>query len=351
MSVAETVERREKPMSLPARRSVWSFVRSSGLQSVVVGPSKDPNAKITILLVSPETGEPVLAVKAATTDRAGVAVEAERQVLASLTEHVAGAVVQAIPRPVETLDYDGRPAVVTTAVRGRAMTLGYVRRRHRRSPARVTADFAAAGNWLASFRQATAADAAPLEMDGGVAERLCERFGDREELDDDLERLAEIAAVLRAETVARTAVHGDFWFGNILLTGGRVTGVVDWEAGTTSGEPARDVARFAHMYALYLGGSAAPRHRVTRHPGIRAGTWGAVVEYALDGIGWFPELFRQFLRDGLAAVHASPDVWRSLALAAIAEVAAFTDHDDFARLHLDLFRRCSRPSRLRKEKR
>ena len=32
-----------------------------------------------------------------------------------------------------------------------------------------------------------------------------------------------------------TAVHGDFWFGNLLSRGGEVTGVVDWEAGAAQG--------------------------------------------------------------------------------------------------------------------
>jgi hypothetical protein len=349
MTVSAAVERRETPMAVPARRSVWSFVRSSGLRSVVVGASKDPNAKITILLVSPETGKPVLAVKAPTTDLAGVAVETEGSVLAALHERVTDELAAAIPRPVETLDYDGRPAVVATAVGGTPMTTSYVRRRHRRSSTRVAADFEAVGRWLASLRRATAAEPTPLEMDGGVTERLRERFASVVGIDGDIDRLDEILAALRAEKVMRTAVHGDFWFGNILLTDGRVTGVVDWESGTTDGEPARDLARFAHMYALYLGGATAPRRRVRGHPGIQHGTWGAAVEYALDGTGWFPQLFRRFLGDGLAAIGASAGAWRSLALAGIAEVAAFTDHDDFARRHLELFHRCAHIERGRKE--
>jgi phosphotransferase family enzyme len=139
--------------------------------------------------------------------------------------------------------------------------------------------------------------------------------------------------------VPRTSVHGDLWFANILLSRGRVSGVVDWEDGSVSGEPVRDLVRFALMYALFLDRRTRPGRRVAGHSGLRAGIWGAAVEYAIDGKGWFPELFRRFLQDGLARLGASPSSWRDAALAGIAEVAAFTDDARYARHHLDLFRR------------
>jgi hypothetical protein len=330
-------------------RSLWDFVEDSQLQSLVLGPSKDPNAKVTILLVSPVSKRTVLAVKAPTTDRSATAVETERKVLSELAKLPARHVLETIPRPVDAVEFDGRQAVVMTAVPGTPMMMSYLRRRHRRSATNVAADFAAADGWLDSFRRATAGEPSPLAMGEGVRERLRLRFAGDERLDADLDRLAEIYSRLREEAVPRTAVHGDFWFGNILVANGRVSGVVDWEAGSRWGEPTRDLARFALIYALYLGGAASPRRRVAGHPGIHVGTWGAAVEYAFDGNGWFPELFRRFLGDGLARLGASPAAWRELALAGIAEITAFTDHDDFARLHLDLFRRVAHASRGRKE--
>jgi hypothetical protein len=90
--------------------------------------------------------------------------------------------------------------------------------------------------------------------------------------------------------------------------------------------------------------------RVAGHPSLRAGTRGAGVEFALDGTGWFAELFRRFLGDGLARLGASPAARRDAALARIAEIAAVTDDHGFARLHLDLFRRIAhRPFSPRKE--
>jgi hypothetical protein len=73
------------------------------------------------------------------------------------------------------------------------------------------------------------------------------------------------------------------------------------------------------------------------------------VEYALDGRGWFLELSRRFPREGLARLGASPASWRDEALAGIAEVAALTDHEGFARLHLELFRRIAYRGRTERE--
>src|SRR5205823_13534480 len=58
-------------------KSLREFVDKSGLRSLVIGVSKDPNAKLTILLVQPGSGRPTLVVKAATTDHAARAIEAQ----------------------------------------------------------------------------------------------------------------------------------------------------------------------------------------------------------------------------------------------------------------------------------
>jgi aminoglycoside phosphotransferase (APT) family kinase protein len=321
------------------RPSLWRFVQESGLRSLVVGVSKDPNAKITVLLVSPESGRAVLAVKAPTTETAARAVETERHLLDELGRAQGPPVMQTIPRVVDTVDFHGRPAAVMTAVPGVPMTTFYMRWRHTASRGRVAADFAAVGGWLMQFQSATAGPPAPVEMDAGVSSRLRSRFPDDERLEADLDRLAEIHTRLRRDEVPRTAVHGDLWLGNVLLEEGRASGVVDWEGGALSGEPVRDLVRFALMYALYIDRYTRAGRRVRGHNGLRAGRWGAGLEYALGGSGWFPELFRGFLSDGLTRLGASPTAWRDAALAGIAEVAAVTDDGGFARSHLELFRR------------
>jgi len=318
---------------------LWDFVEASGLESIVAATSKDPNAKLTVLLVSPETGIPVLAVKAPTTSAAERAVEAEARVLTEIRSKGLGTVAETLPRVVEAVTFEQRYAPVMTALPGKPMSTSFARRRHTGVPARVAADFAAVGAWLAELQRETVQESAALEMDADVTARLRTRFSGDARLGADLERLAEIHARLRRNVVPRTVVHGDFWFGNILLSQGRVSGVVDWEAAATSGEPVRDLVRFANMYALYLDRRTKSGRFVAGHQGLRAGRWGAALEYALDGSSWFPTLYRRFLEEGLARLGASPASWRDAALAGIAEVAAVADHDEFARHHLELFRR------------
>ena len=326
-------------VSAAVRESLSSYVRGSGLQSLVLGASKDRNAKVTVLLVSPRSGRPLYAIKVPTTDASAGAVEAEVRVLRALELLRLRRLWATLPRVVDLVEFDGRIGAVMTAVPGTPLTTSYLQWRHSRSASRVAADFAAAGAWIADFQGATARESAPLDMDGGVSKRLRFRFVHDKDLDADLERLTKIHERLRSNIVPRTAVHGDFWSGNILLERTRLTGAVDWEAGSISGQPVRDLVRFALMYALYLDRRTKNGRRVGGHPGLVAGAWGVGVEYALSGTGWFPQQFQGFLRDGLVRLGASPESWRDAAVAGIAEVAAVTDDHAFARSHLDLFRR------------
>jgi hypothetical protein len=331
---------RSGPQPVPETRlPVREFVRSTGLQSVVLGPSKDPNAKVTVLLVSPGSRRPVLAVKLPMTARAADAVTGEAWVLRRLGAVRAPILLETIPRVVDIVDFEGRPAVVVTALPGMPMATTYLRWRHTASRSSVTADFAAVGAWLGAVQAQTAGRDAPVDMDGGVAQRLRERFDGRTPVADDVGALDEVCGRLGGCTAARTVVHGDLWVGNVLLHGPRVSGVVDWEAAAVSGEPVRDLARFALMYALYLDRHTRGGRRVAGHAGLRAAAWGGGVEYALDGTGWFPELFRRFLQEGLERLGASPDRWRDAAVAGIAEAAAHTDDEGFARNQLELYRR------------
>jgi hypothetical protein len=176
-------------------------------------------------------------------------------------------------------------------------------------------------------------------MDGGTTELLRRRFAGDPLLDDRLARLNDIHNRLRSTATPRTAVHGDFWFGNVLMAGKQISGVIDWEGGVASGEPVRDLVRFALSYALYLDRHTRPGHRVAGHRGLRAGEWGAGITWSFEGEGWFPDLVRGFIRSGLERLGADPGCWREALLAGLAEVAATADHLDFARMHWDLFDR------------
>ena len=332
------------------REPLWRQVERGGFSSFVVGVSKDPNAKLTMLLFPARGHRPVRAVKAPTSDAAADAVEHEVALLRDLASLGLGELADTIPRVVDVVDFEGRPAAVMSALDGVPMTGAYMRGRHTARRGAVSSDFAAVADWLEDFRAATSSGRrVPLGVDPAVPARLRSRFPG-EPLDVPLALLAGIDTRLREQSVPESAVHGDLWMGNILMSRGRVTGVVDWEAASMRGQPVRDLARFAYVYALYLDRRTRRGRRVPGHPGLRAGTWGAGVRYALESRGWFPDLFREFVQDGLARLGVARSSWRDVILAAIAELAALTDDGEFARRNLHLFAELAslQPCQLRK---
>lgn len=310
-----------------------------GMRTLVLALSKDPNAKLTVLLFPDGSPRPALAVKVATTPLAARSIAAEERVLSALHAGLSGAILKSLPKIEDVHEVRARPSLVTTALPGIPMTTRYHAWRHVGTQSAVRADFLAVARWLAAFQSASAGPARPVDMDGGVTGVLRRRFAGDPRLDELLYTVGVIHARLRATSTPLTAVHGDFWFGNLLWAGDEISGVVDWENGAVTGEPVRDLVRFPLAYALYLDRHTRTGHRVAGHRDLRAGVWGSGIKHALDGEGWFPDLVRDFVRGGLARLGADPGCWREAMLAGLAEVAATADHLDFARRHLQLFAR------------
>ncbi len=324
---------------IPNRVVASSLLELRGMQMLVVALSKDPNAKVTVLLIPIGSERPSLAIKIPTTAAAEATIAAERTVLLDLQTRLPSDVLASVPALKDIPEAQGRPWLVTTALPGVPMTTRYHAWRHVSNPTAVDADFRAVEAWLARFQSASAGPRSPLDMDGGTTELLRRRFAGDPLLDERLARLSDIHSRLRSTTTPRTAVHGDFWFGNVLVAGKQISGVIDWEGGAASGEPVRDLVRFTLSYALYLDRHTRPGRRVARHRGLRAGEWGAGITWSFEGEGWFPDQVRGFIRGGLERLGADPSCWREAMLAGLAEVAAAADHLDFARMHWDLFDR------------
>ena len=317
----------------------------AGMETVVIALSKDPNAKVTLLLIPSGTDQPTVVVKVPTTKGAEATIAAERRVLTDLRHRLPAAVLATIPTITHLDEADGRVALVTTALPGSPMRNRYHAWKHLASADAVREDFMAVERWLAGFQSATAGSPEPVDMDSGSVAILRRRFVDDPTLEATITTLGAIHTRLRASKTPRTAVHGDFWFGNLLVSGGELSGVVDWEAGSKHGEPVRDIVRFALTYALYLDRHSRSGRHVAGHRGLRAGVWGSGIDFAINGEGWFPNLFREFVRGGLSRLGADPDCWHDATLAGIAEVAATADHRDFATHHWHLFQSLTqRPS-------
>lgn len=317
-----------------SRRDILDIVSDPTVRLAVLGASRDPNGKVTVLILPDDARCPRLAIKVPTTAAGAAAVARERHTLEALHSLNASVIETTAPFPVESVTAAGLEAMVLTLLPGTPMTTLYHRWGHTRSHHRVARDLGAVTEWLTRLQQETSDGSAEVDMDGGVVERLTHRFGDEPELAAVVVRVERACATLRRYRSPRTVVHGDLWCGNVLVRDGVVTGVVDWEEAELRGEPLRDLARFALTYALYLDRHTRPGARVAGHPGLSAGAWGCGIDYLLTGDGWICDLLRAFLRLGMRRLGVPGELWREAVVAGVAEVAARADDEDFARAHL-----------------
>jgi Phosphotransferase enzyme family len=305
-------------------------------RGVLIAASKDPDAKLTFVVTTPRAASDSVVVKIPTTKAAGAAIEHEGRILAQLSRYRLGPIASTIPRFVDILRLEDRPVLISTAVTGTPMSVGYHRWLHTARPSTVITDLGLAANWLRRFQSATAARPAALNWAGEVAESLSGRWDGHPALQDALDRLAAAHDALFPVRVRRTAVHGDFWFGNVLVTGPMVTGVVDWEAGAAESWPLRDIVRFALSYSLYLDRHTRPGRRVIGHRGLRREGFAPGIVYALLGGSWFAAQLRLFLTQALSAAGIPGSLWYAAALTGIGEVAATANDDNFGAGHLQL---------------
>ena len=326
--------------TLTTRPTLASFIDEVGGRVACLALSRDPNAKLTILVFPPGTERPSHVAKVPTTEAAARSVEREAAKLTELARRDLGAASMTVPKVITHLEHLGRPVLVMTALPGRSMLADYHAWRHTARRASVAADLAAAGAWLSGLHRQTGSGSCRMEVAlEGVAGAISDRFGTRHGIDADLASLESLRHRLAGLSVPMTVVHGDFWPGNLLVSKGEVIGVIDWEMARLDGPATCDLAHFAITYSLYLDRHTRPGHQVPGHPGLRAGQWGSGLDYMMSGTGWYPGLVRAFVRAGLERLGVPGDCWRDVLLADLAITAAQADHGEFAWNHLLAFRR------------
>ena len=323
---------------------VSSLLSRKDTRGVLISASRDPDAKATFIATSKNATlsrsyGSRLAVKIPMTRMAGVAVEREGRMLVALRRMRLESLGDTIPRYVQSRQVEGRPVLVSTALPGTPMSVAYHQWLHTARPRAVQRDFALAGDWLARFQAASAAGTGPVTWAADIADQLRGRWDGHPGLANALVRVEDAHRRLAEHQTVSCAVHGDFWFGNLLVTDGRITGVIDWESAEPEGSPLRDLARFALSYSLYLDRHTSPGSRVVGHPGLRRTGFGAGIGYALVGPGWMPRLVRSFLADGLVRLGIPADRWYDVALTGLGEVAASANDPDFGAGHLELLGR------------
>lgn len=321
---------------------------------IVIGIDYAPAAKVTLLLFGPDR-LPLLVAKLARHPAGERALQAEHQALADLWAAQGDrGITTELPRPLALERVDGHLTLLSTAVPGMPLKVRYYTPGHVRHPRLVAADFAHAGAWLARFQQQTRSGTETL---GGeafarwIAPVLC-RYRTEVGWNHREARLArhlsELSGRLSGTRVPVVAVHGDYAPGNIMVTGDRVSGVVDWELGRRAGLPFSDLFKFAASYGSYLD-RAAPLSRgaVPGHPGwAQAHTrWGGTpgwtnrtgILYTFQGAGWFPELVRRYLDEHLRRLGVPPPAARLFLLVFLAEQVLALDDPAYRNGYRALF--------------
>ncbi|HJP79280.1 MAG TPA: aminoglycoside phosphotransferase family protein [Pseudonocardiaceae bacterium] len=312
------------------------LLAASGSAVLVLNHSHDPDSRRVLLLFEPGKQWPTLAVKLPTGPDAAAKVHAETELLHQVAKLDLGPLTATVPAVVDTVRHNGFPALVTTALPGTPMLVDYHRHGHIAHPRTAAGDFSRAARWLAVFQSATRSGFAPLDLAPGTEETLRERRPG----DPMLAELPRLRSRLRQYRAPRTAVHGDFWLGNLLTHERKLTGVVDWERFEPAGSPGRDLARFALAHAQYLDRHTRPGHRVLPgHPELTAGVPGAALSYVLSGTGWYPRLVRGYLAGGLRRLGLPLASARDLLLAELAALVAEATDADFADAQATAFQR------------
>lgn len=295
----------------------------------VVAMSRDDHPKAVVMATPSGATTPVLAVKVALTGGAARAVRAEAAALEQLGQLDPGLVGGTVPRLLALHETVAGTFLVTTVSSGRPFSVDYHRWHHTGRRRDVRADFDAAAGWLSQLHGLTVPP--QPEVDGAAA--LESRWPD--EVGMAAAQACRRARARVGDLDTGHVTHGDFWCGNLLRTGRRVTGVVDWEHARFGGSPLWDRVRFALAYTLYLDRHTPSGARVHGHAGLRAGAWGDPVRHLLRGEGWYAAGVADFIAPALGR-DPSTTAWRDAVLVGLGEVATTSDSPPFARAHASL---------------
>jgi hypothetical protein len=331
-----------------ALAGTWANLGAAGgppTRSAVVGLDRSDDAKVVSLLFD-AAGTLVAAAKVARSRSGEQALVAERDALRAVgCTHSAGLAGTA-PRALALFRAAGRLTLVQTPASGRPMSVDYYSVGHVSDPSAVAVDLAAAGDWLALLHRGTWGGRITVaEASRRWLLPALESYR-RDVADDRPERALFTAARTRVEahaaaTVPVTAVHGDFWMGNVLRERPRrVSAVVDWERSRVAGVPLVVVFKFPTSYGLYLD-RAEPwrRGRLPAHRGRDdvARLWAPHGDaanlvgfgYTYFGTGWFPALVRSFVTDQVRRLGVPSEVVGPFFVGFLAEQALAANTEDF----------------------
>jgi Phosphotransferase enzyme family len=294
-------------------RDGWSELGLPGpppgrLGALVVGHRRPTTGMVTVLLFRRGDRAPSVVAKLPRYGATGPPLRREAAALEGVWAALSGPVRGAIPRPLGLHLVDGTEVLLQTGVPGRHLFAAVASGRLR--PSALARQLDLALDWCVAMQSASAhlvvvddtLVAAKLEPLASAAVAL---------LDGDpgvgslLDRTLAHARTLRGTPLPLVACHGDYWAGNLLVEGGQVCGVVDWERATLDELPLWDLVKAAGSAAYHLDRyRSVPRHGPGALPGWGdLGPWSGVADpqfavgfrAAFVQRGWLADLSRQAL--------------------------------------------------------
>jgi hypothetical protein len=261
--------------------------RPERLAPLVVGHRRPTTGMVTVLLFRPGDRSPSVVAKLPRYGPTGEPLRREAATLERVRGAIAGgalagAVRDAIPRPLGLHEVDGTEVLLQAGMPG--VHLVAATASGRLYPAKLARQLDLMLGWClalqaASARHVTVDDALlarklePLAAEGLAAMDADPRVAAL------LDRSLEAAAGLRGMALPLVVCHGDYWAGNVMVAGDRVCGVIDWERAALDELPLWDLVKAVGSAAYHLDRyRSVPR----RGPGALPG-WGDLGPWA--GIG------------------------------------------------------------------
>jgi aminoglycoside phosphotransferase (APT) family kinase protein len=259
-----------------------------------------------VVILAGDAGPPCCVIKLPMTAEAVAGMETETAVLAALrADGRLGEWRRLVPQPLASGALHGRQYRVDRVLRGRTAVDGLndpSRRRvlmdeaaatihdfHTRTGVTVRADDRLVEHWVDRRVRQLISRRAPPPKRAAQLRRLQD----------------ELNAALADRTLSVAAVHGDFWLGNVLFSGTRPTGVVDWDAAGSLEPPVIDLLHLV-LYTRRL---------------VTGRDLGAIVCEQLAGGGWTADERRLLETRGGWGLEGSLDARSALLLYWLRHVA------------------------------
>jgi SAM-dependent methyltransferase len=291
-------------------RSSWDALGLPGpapdeLMPLVIGHRRSYAAVVSVLLFG---GSQTLVAKLPRYGGRSGSLDRESAAMERVCGSVTGPVRATLPRSLGIHRIGDAEVLLQTAVPGRHLVADTASRRLRRSTLERQLDLmlswclrmqAASGRPVVVDEELIASKLTPL-AEAGVA-----RLGGDPRVEALLGEALDRARGLVGTSLSLVVAHGDFWAGNVLVDGGRVSGVVDWERSSADDLPIWDPVKAVLDAAYHLDRyRAVPRRGPSGLPrwgelGPWQGTadprFGVGLRAALVDESWLADLARKVL--------------------------------------------------------